>query len=294
MLPTDAASVDRAGTIMKTETERHMLPRSTALGMTTAAALMVMVAAAVPAQAIDLLIGLQQDGVNGGAITINPFQPAGYGTFFNTTNSGVHNPENIALTPSVPLLSDNAIDATFTSGTLVVWMTVTGNLGANLPLLGWWRRRRKALVKIGTAAIAMLPTVSTAWAADRIFLTCGPASGYTYFMEGGLAKKDDVGWKKDGVDGKIQLLLKDNGGVDLISSGPMNNFTYSGDGCTFSSPPMPVAKNEFVIVATCGRHLETFFFRWGDKTGEVVSVDIAATPISNRGGVLQAPCKVGQ
>jgi hypothetical protein len=91
-------------------------------------------------------------------------------------------------------------------------------------------------------------------------------------MEGGLAKKADVGWKKDGVNGKIQLLLKDNGGVDLISSGPLNNFTYSGDGCTFSRPPLPLNKNELVIVATCGRHIETFFFRWGDdKTGEVVS-----------------------
>jgi hypothetical protein len=152
----------------------------------------------------------------------------------------------------------------------------------------------KALVKIGTAAIAMLPSVSTAWA-DSIWLTCGPASRYTYYMEGGLAKKADVGWKKDGVNGKIQLLLKDNGGVDLISSGPLNNFTYSGDGCTFSRPPLPLNKNELVIVATCGRHFETFFFRWGDdKTGEVVSVDIASTPIANRGGVLQAPCKVGQ
>jgi hypothetical protein len=38
-----------------------------------------------------------------------------------------------------------------------------------------------------------------------------------------------------------------------------------------------------------------FFFRWGDdKTGEVVSVDIAITPITKRGGALQAPCKVGQ
>jgi hypothetical protein len=117
---------------MKTETERHMLPRSTALGMTAAAALTAMVAAAAPTQASPLLsIGLQEAGVNGGAIT----DPSRFsGTFFNTTNSGVANPENIAPTPSVPLLSGNAIDATFTSGTLVVWMTVTGNLGANLPL----------------------------------------------------------------------------------------------------------------------------------------------------------------
>src|SRR5262245_53700364 len=49
---------------MKTETERHMLPRSTNLGMTAAAALTVMAAAAVPAQADPMLfIGLQQDGV---------------------------------------------------------------------------------------------------------------------------------------------------------------------------------------------------------------------------------------
>jgi hypothetical protein len=152
----------------------------------------------------------------------------------------------------------------------------------------------KRLAKIGTAAIVMLGSASSA-SADFIGLTCGPSSGYTYYMEGGLAKKTDVGWKKDGVNATLQLLLKDNGDVDLISSGPLNNFTYSGDGCTFSRPPLPVNKNEFVVVATCGRHMETFYFRWADdKTGEVVSVDIAATPIANRGGVLRAPCKVGQ
>jgi hypothetical protein len=71
---------------MKTETERHMLPRSTALGMTAAAALTAMVAAAAPTQATQLSIGLQETGVNGGAIT----DPSHFsGTFFNTTNSGV-------------------------------------------------------------------------------------------------------------------------------------------------------------------------------------------------------------
>jgi hypothetical protein len=134
MLVAAAAVYDRANTIMKSEIKRHMLPRSTALGMTVTAALIVMVAAAVPAQAIDLVIGLQQDGVNGGAITDPPHFS---GTFYNTTNSGVHNPENIGLTPSVPLLSGNAIDATFTSGTLVVWMTVTGNLGVPLGTPGF-------------------------------------------------------------------------------------------------------------------------------------------------------------
>jgi hypothetical protein len=98
----------------------------------------------------------------------------------------------------------------------------------------------KALVKMGTAAIAMLPSVSTAWA--DFTLTCGPSSGYTYYMEGGLAKGADVGWKKDGINAKLQLLIKDNGGVDLISSGPGNDFTYSGDGCTFSRPPLPVKR----------------------------------------------------
>ena len=360
-------------------------------------------------------IGLQEAGVNGGAITIYTGPPTAYGTFFQTNNSSF-------VTGSlgrIPPLVGDTIDVSNTPGTLVVWMTATGNLASNVPipqtfessfttnllpdgwtvqvdtfldpadgifttaiplsshlfsgsdpafhqpvradpgngfysvtarftitassvegvanttaeiafidpaavpapiagaglpglilasggLLGWWRRRKtsrqphdmnnssKALVKIGTAAIAMLPSVSTAWTADEIILTCGPASGYTYYMEGNAVKKADVGWKKDGVDGKIQLVLRDNQKVDIISSGPLNNFTYSGDGCTFSSPPMPVGKNELVIVAMCGRHLETFFFRWGDKIGEVVSVDIAATPISNRGGVLQAPCKVGQ
>jgi hypothetical protein len=42
----------------------------------------------------------------------------------------------------------------------------------------------KPLAKIGTAAIAMLGSVSSA-SADFIGLTCGPSSGYTYYMEGG-------------------------------------------------------------------------------------------------------------
>jgi hypothetical protein len=49
----------------------------------------------------------------------------------------------------------------------------------------------KRLAKIATAAIAMLGSLSSA-SADFIFLTCGPSSGYTYYMEGGLAKKADV------------------------------------------------------------------------------------------------------
>jgi len=55
---------------MKTETERHILPRSTALGMTAAAALMVAVATAVPVQADpQLFIGTQE---NGGPIIMYP------------------------------------------------------------------------------------------------------------------------------------------------------------------------------------------------------------------------------
>jgi hypothetical protein len=134
MLPADAASVDRAGTIMKTETERHMLPRSTSLGMTVTAAL-ILAAAAAPVQADPQnIIGLQEASVNGGAITIYTGPPGAYGTF-GTNNSSTANPGNIAPTPTLPLLSGDTIDVSnASSGTLVVWMTTTGNLGANLPL----------------------------------------------------------------------------------------------------------------------------------------------------------------
>jgi|SRR6516165_6538255 hypothetical protein len=119
---------------MKSEIERHMLSRSTALGMTVTAALTVMMAAAVPALADPMnFIGLQQAGVNGGAITIQNSPPGTYGTF-STNNSSAANPGNIPPTPTLPLLSGNTLDGSTIPGTLVIWMTTTGNLGANLPL----------------------------------------------------------------------------------------------------------------------------------------------------------------
>jgi len=72
-----------------------MLPRSTALAMAAAAALTVMATAAVPAQADPMnFIGLQEAGVNGGAITIYTGPPLTYGTF-GTNNSSAANPGNI-------------------------------------------------------------------------------------------------------------------------------------------------------------------------------------------------------
>ena len=117
----------------------HILPhsplRSAALG---AAALTVMAAAAAPAQADPMhFIGLQE--TDGGPII--PYQGASlYGTFLSN-NSAFNNPAVIAPTPTFPLLTGattNAVDPTFIGSTipgkLVVWMTTTGNLGANLPL----------------------------------------------------------------------------------------------------------------------------------------------------------------
>jgi hypothetical protein len=116
----------------------HMSPRSSlrfaALG---AAALTIMVAAAAPAQADPLfLLGFQAPGVNGGAITGEiPSSPDSvYGTFSQIRISGLPNPADIPPTPTLPLLQSSTIEMSTIPGTLVVWMTTIGNLGANLPL----------------------------------------------------------------------------------------------------------------------------------------------------------------
>jgi len=114
---------------MKTETERHMLPRSTTLGMTAAAALTVMAAAAVPAQADPMLfIGLQQAGVNGGAITPVNGLVGAYGTFSHIDAFGLANPGNVTPFPTEPLLQGGTIEVSSEPGTLVVWLTTAGNL----------------------------------------------------------------------------------------------------------------------------------------------------------------------
>jgi hypothetical protein len=110
----------------------HMLPRSplccTAFG---AAALTVMAAAAAPAQADpQLFLGLQEAGVNGGAITMEPppSPPLAYGTFSHIDAFGLANPANITPFPTEPLLQGGTIEVSSEPRTLVVWMTTAGNL----------------------------------------------------------------------------------------------------------------------------------------------------------------------
>jgi hypothetical protein len=108
----------------------------------SAAALTVMAAAAAPSQADpQVLLGEQavacsacpNPDVNNGAI--DPYRGAtAYGTFYSTSISGLANPGNIPPTPTFPLLQGATLDASTIPGTLVVWMTTRGNLGANLPL----------------------------------------------------------------------------------------------------------------------------------------------------------------
>jgi hypothetical protein len=74
---------------MKTETERHMLSRFTAMGTAAAAALMVIVATAVPTHADpQLFIGTQE---NGGPILMYP--NGQLGPFSHVNFSGLANRE---------------------------------------------------------------------------------------------------------------------------------------------------------------------------------------------------------
>ena len=63
-------------------------------------------------------------------ITIYTGPPTAYGTFFESNNSGC---VTAALATIPPLVGDT-IDVSTTPGTLVVWMTATGNLASNVPI----------------------------------------------------------------------------------------------------------------------------------------------------------------
>jgi hypothetical protein len=145
------------------------------------------------------------------------------------------------------------------------------------------------------AAMTLLSV--NAASADFIFMTCGASSGSTYYMEGGLVTSAKAGWKNDGVDAKLQLLIKDDKSFDLISKGPPpNDFAYSEHGCQINRLSLSSDKDELVILAACPSQIETFFFKWdaADKTGELVRVDVAPSPLTKHGGALHAVCKIGE
>jgi hypothetical protein len=92
----------------------------------------VALSSAAPAQADPMnWIGLQEAGFNGGAITIYTGPPSAYGTFYESNNSSV---PGAAISSTIPPLVGATIDVSITPGTLVVWMTNTGNLASNVPI----------------------------------------------------------------------------------------------------------------------------------------------------------------
>ena len=143
------------------------------------------------------------------------------------------------------------------------------------------------------AIIISLLTASPAFA-DKIIYTCGPSSGYTYYLNGGLAQDPrDLGWKKDGVDAGLQLVFTDDHNLDLISTGsPPNNFRYSAHGCTINS--LQSDETGLSLVVACPSDVELFMFSFRpDKTGDLVRAGIASSAISKRGGALHSDCRIG-
>ena len=102
--------------------------------------------------------------------------------------------------------------------------------------------------------------------ADKVAITCGPSTGSTYYMQGRLVPPENKGWQKDGVDAGIQLVVKDDKKLDLVSRGsPPNDFKYSDHGCELGTVPLSPGQNELVVMSVCPRQIEVFLFQWKDE-----------------------------
>jgi hypothetical protein len=130
--------------------------------------------------------------------------------------------------------------------------------------------------------------------ADKVIYTCGPSTGYSYYLKGGLAQDaDTMGWKKDGIDAGIQLVFTDDHDLDVLSLGsPPNDFRYSAHGCKISS--LQSDATGLTVIAVCPSQTELFLFSFNpDKRGELVRADIESSQLSKRGGLLHSDCRIG-
>lgn len=126
--------------------------------------------------------------------------------------------------------------------------------------------------------------------ADDVAIT----TGYTYYLEGGLATTENTGWHKDGIDAGFQLVLKGDEKLDLVSTGnPPNDFKYSDHGCKLASGALSSDQNGLTVMALCPRQIEVFLFqRKNHDAVEVVRVDVSLG-ITKHGGALHADCRSG-
>lgn len=149
--------------------------------------------------------------------------------------------------------------------------------------------------RVGSALFAATLLWGSSSYADKVAITCGPSTGSSYYMAGGMARPKDQGWQKDGINSGFQLVLKDDKSLDLVSTGsPPNDFKYSDHGCKLATVPLSDDQNELVVLSRCPRQIEVFLFQWKDDgTGEVVRVDVASSELSKHGGALHADCRLG-
>jgi hypothetical protein len=130
--------------------------------------------------------------------------------------------------------------------------------------------------------------------ADKIIYTCGPSSGCSYYLPGGLAQDSgDLGWKKDGIQAGLRLIFTDSHELDLVSMGDApNDFSYSSHGCQINS--LQSDNTGLQLMVRCPSESELFMFSFKpDKTGELVRAGVASSQLSKRAGVLHSECRIG-
>ena len=124
-------------------------------------------------------------------------------------------------------------------------------------------------------------------------LTCGPATGYGYYLRGGVVPDSDVGWHEDAISGGETRLVQDGDGFDIVfrdATGQTRSSRAEGAAVV----PIVVQSGLVILISAYQGPqptLEHYLFRWdASGKGEVVwRIDRATLSIS-KASLYHADC----
>lgn len=154
------------------------------------------------------------------------------------------------------------------------------------PRSGRWQFRDNPRHCFIMMCVALGMLAGTSGARAQVLFNCGPSSGYSYFLEGGINSSGEEKWEEDRISsGGIQLLV-DGTEYDIVYTDALGGRSARADGGNVIGF---IAEAGALVIVAYPNVVETYQFNFDSK--KVAWTQNKAHPISRKIAAFVSECQ---